>query len=114
VDPLLAAVDIQVIEYSNGAHVVLPVKPRADQDRALVVATFAFLVWEVCITLADEVDFIWSYVSLSWQGYCVKRTSQEHTLLLGESSAPDAAILHARRRPVRGHFVPHATRLTRR
>jgi hypothetical protein len=38
---------------------------RADQDCALVVATLAFLVWEVCITLADEVDFVWSYVCLS-------------------------------------------------
>jgi hypothetical protein len=54
---------IQAIKYSNGeSSLERACYACARADQRCVAATLSALLWEACITFADEADFIWSYV----------------------------------------------------
>lgn len=44
-------------------------RPSGADQVAPTVACSAFLIWETCISLADEVDFLWSYIRLPPQSH---------------------------------------------
>jgi hypothetical protein len=52
---------IQAVTYSNGKWFACHLQGSGDANvSSRLVAAFAFLVWELCITFPDEIGFIWS------------------------------------------------------